>query len=403
MRGATTLSVLLAGPCSWAFEVSHSFSSRQAQIAWSSRSEGPLRSRHKEDSFLQVRDRSADGELRILHITDAHVSLKDSDPPHTHRMYSALLNVEDKDTHQMKHPSDQLIKLLRYAKEQNVDLIALGGDIINYPEDGEVNWLVQQLSTAAAGIPFIYTAGNHDWHLEFTQEQRYDSARLQQLNATLRPIFAHSAVPSSGMQGLLYGHLRIKGVDVYFLDNSNYQVNEEQLEFARQHIATNDPQAPPAVLLLHMPLALPGVALPPKEVCGHADWGASTDALSEVEGRPTWPKEGNLQSTRDFLEFVKGQSAPKGRIVALLTGHVHRDFSTDIPAPAFLENVTHLACAPGSRCALGRAFARHRDVLATGTDPELLQESRVLASGAVQYSTLDAAEGGFRLLSVKRS
>ncbi|OLQ08364.1 hypothetical protein AK812_SmicGene8109 [Symbiodinium microadriaticum] len=351
MRGATTLSVLLAAPCCWAFEVSHSFSSRQAQIAWSSRSEGPLRSRHKEDSFLQVRDQSADGELRILHITDAHVSLKDSDPPHTHRMYSALLNVEDKDTHQMKHPSDQLIKLLRYAKEQNVDLIALGGDIINYPEDGEVNWLVQQLSTAAAGIPFIYTAGNHE-----------------------RPIFAHSAVPSSGMQGLLYGHLRIKGVDVYFLDNSNYQVNEEQLEFARQHIASNDPQAPPAVLLLHMPLALPGVALPPKD---------------------PWP---NLQSTRDFLEFVKSQSAPKGRIVALLTGHVHRDFSTDIPSPAFLENVTHLACAPGSRCALGRAFARHRDVLATGTDPELLQESRVLASGAVQYSTLDAAEGGFRSL-----
>ncbi|CAE7570898.1 unnamed protein product [Symbiodinium pilosum] len=409
MRGAKTLFILLAEQVCWAFEVSHAFSSRFAQVAWTPRGEEVHRRNRlrNHDSFLEVVQKAAeDDELRILHITDSHVSRKDSDPPHTHRMYTALLSVEDKDTHQLKHPSEQLVRLLRRAREQKVDLIALGGDIINYPEADEVSWLVDQLTTAAPGIPFIYTAGNHDWHLEFTQEPRYDSARLKQLNATLRPIFDRSAVPRMGNYGMLYGHVRIKGVDIYFLDNSNYQINQEQLAFARDHISRRSPEGSgPAVLLLHMPLALPGVNLPPKEVCGNPTWGASSDDLSEIEGRPAWPAEGNLQSTYDFIQLVKEQTAPKGRIVALLTGHVHRDFSTELPSASFLfENVTNLACAKSSSCRLGRANARHRDMLENMGTSELLEgESRVLASGAVQYSTLDAAEGGFRLLSVRRS
>jgi hypothetical protein len=32
-----------------------------------------------------------------------------------------------------------------------------------------------------------------------------------------------------------------------------------------------------AVVLLHIPLMLPGMSLPPKELCGHQQWGAATD------------------------------------------------------------------------------------------------------------------------------
>ncbi|CAJ1327284.1 unnamed protein product, partial [Effrenium voratum] len=101
----------------------------------------------------------------------------------------------------------------------------------------EVSWLLQQLKEAAGGVPFIYTAGNHDWHLEFVDEPRYDSSRLPQLNSTLRPLFGHSTL---GADALLYGHRRIKGVDVFFFDNSNHQINEEQLAYARQHLATRE-------------------------------------------------------------------------------------------------------------------------------------------------------------------
>ena len=33
------------------------------------------------------------------------------------------------------------------------------------------------------------------------------------------------------------------------------------------------------VVLLHIPLQLPGLTLPPKELCGHHQWGAATDVV----------------------------------------------------------------------------------------------------------------------------
>ncbi|CAJ1422957.1 unnamed protein product, partial [Effrenium voratum] len=124
--------------------------------------------------------------------------------------------------------------------------------------------------------------------------------------------------------------------------------------------------AVPAVVLLHMPLALPGVDLPPKELCGHRAWGFASDELAEVEGRPRWPAT-NLKSTREFIELVQSHSAPSGRLVALLTGHVHRDFSSDLPLAAQMENVTHLACGADSRgCRMGDIFDRHLKLLSSG-------------------------------------
>jgi len=208
-------------------------------------------------------------------------------------------------------------------------------------------------------------------------------------------LFGHSTL---GADALLYGHRRIKGVDVFFFDNSNHQINEEQLAYARQHLATRE--AVPAVVLLHMPLALPGVDLPPKELCGHRAWGFASDELAEVEGRPRWPAT-NLKSTHEFIELVQSHSAPSGRLVALLTGHVHRDFSSDLPLAAQMENVTHLACGADSRgCRMGDIFDRHLKLLSSG----LVEDHEpAKAKGALQYSTLDAAEGGFRLLSLRHS
>merc|ERR1711879_241497 len=126
-----------------------------------------------------------------------------------------------------------------------------------------------------------------------------------------------------------YGKTAVKGVDVFFVDNSNYQVNQEQLEYLKENLEQNN--SSPAVLLLHMPLKLDGTPpLDPKYLCGHPSWGASVDDLFVTEGRPRWPEEGNAASTLEFIDLVKKHSAPSGRLVALLTGHVHKDFSAKL-------------------------------------------------------------------------
>ena len=68
----------------------------------------------------------------------------------------------------------------------------------------------------------------------------------------------------------------VKGLLLVFVDNSNYQVDADQLEFLQVQLA-NAGQTTPIVILLHIPLMLPGVTLPAKELCGHAQWGAAAD------------------------------------------------------------------------------------------------------------------------------
>jgi len=367
----------------------HGFGPLSADIRWS----------HAADSLRHVSLLHVDEPLRILHITDSHISLHDDDPPHTTRMFNAFAHTTDHETKSATTPREEFLGLLRLAHNQRVDLIALGGDIVNSPSHETVDWVVQNLRQT--GIPFIYTAGNHDWLAEgvVADDPTYDYARPVQLNSILRPFFENSMTSKNvGVSlvqtfqnssdvgiGKLYGLTTLKGTDVMFIDNSNHQVNEEQLLFAREQLADHSRRGTPVVLLLHMPLALPGLELEPKYVCGHPQWGAAMDENWSTEGRPKWPVEGNAPSTRAFIDLVQSHAAPSGRIVALLTGHVHKDFSASLQdhrLPA-VANLTVLACGshlPG--CGV--------------------HEGGSGANGALQYITLDAAEGGYRLLTIQR-
>mmetsp|Transcript_86953 Transcript_86953/g.246539 ORF Transcript_86953/g.246539 Transcript_86953/m.246539 type:complete len:399 (+) Transcript_86953:60-1256(+) len=332
----------------------------------------------------------------VLHVSDAHISLKDDDPPLTTRMYKAFEGTTDRVTGLPSSSSAEFVRLMEMACKKSVDLIALGGDIVNYPSNTTVGWVLETMRGAGCGIPYIFTAGNHDWHLEgLASDRRYDSQREHELGTTLLPLLANSAAP----QSRLYGHVNMKGVDVLSFDNSNHQITEDQLAFARKHLGeAGSSHVAPVLLLLHMPLNMPGVDLPPKLSCGHPEWGAATDENWQLEGRPRWPEEGNLPSTVAFIELVRTHAAPAGRIVALLTGHVHRDFS--VPAaedrgPA-AANRTALACdARRAGCALRPGTSLFEVGAAVGDLQDLLE-----ADGAVQYTTLDGAEGGYRLVTV---
>jgi len=307
-------------------------------------------------------------------------------------MFNAFIETSDHDTQQKTSPQEEFKALLRKARGEGVDLIAIGGDAINYPSQKSVAWVLEHLRKEAGDIPFIYTAGNHDWHEEgLATDRRYDSQRLAQLNATLRPLFDKSAAtasPAAGPEaGLLYGKASVRGVDVIFVDNSNYQVNKEQYNFLQAELQQH--RSKPMVLLMHMPLNLKSSPpLEPKYLCGHPAWGAATDTEYETELRPRWPESGNSPSTNAFIQLVQQHSAPAGRIAALLTGHVHKDFSgalQDQSSPS-AANLTALACESAhTGCQL------RKGIQANGYRE---------AVGALQYSTLDAAEGGYRLLTI---
>jgi len=373
---------------------SHHFSPYTAEVLWSPPGAHLRNSLSSlQYSLLQTASVLEEEPVRILHVTDNHMSLEDTDPPHTTRMYNAFHHTSDFLSRVPTSPKDEFTMLLQKAKKEKVDLIALGGDLINFPSQKTVSWALEQLHNEAPDIPFVYTAGNHDWLEEGMEPgKRYDSAREVQLNTTLRPLFEHSAARADAAAGPgaghLYGKTSVRGVDVFFVDNSNHQVNQEQLKYMKDQLERDSSK--PAVLLMHIPLKLPGTppSLQPKYLCGHPAWGSHTDENSLLEMRPQWPKEGNSPSTAAFIELVQQHSAPAGRLAALLTGHVHKDFTAkleDVNLPS-AANLTALSCAKEQLGCKMQTATR-------GSSAE--------AMGALQYTTLDAAEGGYRLLTVR--
>ncbi len=99
------------------------------------------------------------------------------------------------------------------------------------------------------------------------------------------------------------------------IDNSTYQINDDQLAFFTEQVESGVP----LVLLVHIPMYAPG-----KKIgfgCGNPNWGAATDRNFELERRPKWPESGHTQTTLDFHKKVF--SAPN--LLGVFTGHIHRN------------------------------------------------------------------------------
>ena len=72
------------------------------------------------------------------------------------------------------------------------------------------------------GIPYIFTAGNHDWHYE-GMEGDLETLRDAWIEKRLLPFY-------QGNHPLMASY-DVKGVRFLAIDNSTYQINKEQLEF----------------------------------------------------------------------------------------------------------------------------------------------------------------------------
>ncbi len=245
--------------------------------------------------------------MKVLQVTDTHLSCDDaSDQVYddfSTRMRKAFATVKHHETLKPTTAVECLQELLRLGVEQKVDLLALTGDIVNYPSATAVEFVRQ--TVAATGLPHLYTAGNHDWHYEGMPGSS-ESLRKEWREKRLRPLYEQP--------NLSFSSVVMKGINFVTIDNSTYQVDEEQLAYFRQQVARNLP----LVLVMHIPLYVPGMRMS----CGHPDWGAATDRNSAVERRQRWSEKGNLPSTMEFVKVVKGAPC----LAALITGHWHSHF-----------------------------------------------------------------------------
>lgn len=245
--------------------------------------------------------------VRILVITDTHL-FRDDDRGQPFKQYSERMSKAFNQTTHFKtgqptNPEESFEAALAWACSEKPDLILLLGDIVSFPSQAGIEWVCERMD--ATRIPYIYTAGNHDWHYEGMEgpmadlRKEWTSRRLSQFYQGRSPL----------MQAMT-----VRGLQVVVLDNSTYEITEDQLAFYRAQASLGRP----LLLAMHIPLYAPGRSV--LFGCGHPEWGASTDTGYQTEQRPPWPEAGHTTATLDFHREVFSTE----NLLGVLAGHVHQ-------------------------------------------------------------------------------
>lgn len=217
--------------------------------------------------------------LKIMQITDSHISIADESEADLmkfgERMHKAYQNPRKHyklDTTETTF--EYLDDALQRAKDENVELLLLTGDIVNFPSDVSVKYVFDRLTKT--GIPWLYTSGNHDWHYEGMPGTN-DSLRIIWSGKSLLPLY-------NGHNPLYYSEI-IHGINFVGIDNSTYELNSDQIDFMKDQLIKKEP----IILISHIPYNFDG-----------------------SEDRP---------GMDDFVDLV---SENCDKVVAVFTGHYHR-------------------------------------------------------------------------------
>ena len=252
-----------------------------------------MRATHKwTDETATICIEGLNQTVRMLHVTDSHIALiDDRDAEHIEACSGACERFESR---------EQIFdQLMEEAKESSLDLVALTGDIVHFPSQAGVESVVKSIDKA--GVPVLYTSGNHDWHYPGVEGR-----------GELREAWWGALAPLHHGQAA-YARHEIGGIQFLLIDDSTYQVNKEQTAFVDTHLANGMP----TVLLTHIPLSLPTLREPTLEhfdapiLIADPEWGP--------ESRDRWGTGENLPPTLEFARtLVRAEN-----LVAVFCGHIH--------------------------------------------------------------------------------
>eukprot|EP01048_Picozoa_sp_COSAG05_P004772 COSAG05_NODE_269_length_12494_cov_9.329326_4_plen_345_part_00 len=302
--------------------------------------------------------------LRLMHITDSHCDLgPDAESGseelcrYLHGRYVDGFKANEQRGPQTVHghapvpPTEAFEAQLLEAKRRGVDLVVHTGDLLNFPSPKAAEWAAETMERH--GLPFLFIGGNHDWqhcnpgwpHTLEGPEMGSDALRAEWRGRALPALFDGGRRNSSHFSEI------VGGCQFIGIDNSTRYITPDQLDFFLSATAVGDH---PVVLMMHIPLRLPGLMED-----GRADGGGKTgDArlkdTSVMDGQPDAEEEqqwreigapGALEATREFVAAV----ADLPSLVAVLTGHIHDNNADAIGEHGAVHYTTDAGCYSGSR------------------------------------------------------
>lgn len=246
-------------------------------------------------------------EFKTVMIADTHLFRDDERglPFQTYsaRMAKAYNQTNHYLTGEPTNPEKSLLSSLDLAAKNKAELVTLIGDIVSFPSEAAIEFVQEKMRSA--GLPYLYTAGNHDWHYEGMQGSIAD-LRSNWIQKRLLPLYQRNDPMMQVTE--------LNGIRILVFDNSNYQITTSQLQFLQQQLQFSQP----VLLMLHIPLYAPGRSV--GYGCGHPQWGAKADRNFELERRERWPENGHTPATMEFHRTVFNSPS----IIGVLAGHIHR-------------------------------------------------------------------------------
>lgn len=280
----------------------------------------------QDDIRIRLYSPEATKPVKLLILADTHL-FRDDERGAPYREFSGRMAKAYNQTRHFRSkeattPEACFEETLRAARDAHVDAVVLGGDIFSFPSEAAIEWVMSRLEQA--GLPWLYTAGNHDWHYE-GMPGTSDELRAAWIGKRLQPLY-QGREPQMSV-------LDLAGVKVVVMDNSTYEIQPAQLAFFREQVASGQP----LVLCVHIPLYVPG--RPVGFGCGHPSWGAAADKNFSIERRPKWRETGHTRATMDFHREVA--AAPN--LLGVFAGHTHQaslDLLNGIPQVVTGANAT---------------------------------------------------------------
>ncbi|MEZ5326904.1 MAG: metallophosphoesterase [Verrucomicrobiales bacterium] len=173
------------------------------------------------DNTVMIHCEAVGEPVNITMLADTHLHLQDArEKPfiqYSKRMAGAYNETRHASTRQPTTPLACFVEGIAAARKSNADLLALPGDLLSFPSEANMDWVLARLKEA--DLPYLYTAGNHDWHYE-GMEGTSQELRDAWIQKRLLPLY-------QGENPLITSR-DIKGVRIVFLDNSTYEISPDQ-------------------------------------------------------------------------------------------------------------------------------------------------------------------------------
>ena len=226
--------------------------------------------------------------IRILHITDVHLSLADDidgDGMKEHARERRREFVKEAG-YPERDPVGYFEEAMEYSKKFNCTVIT--GDVIDFTSHANCQTARKILS----GKDYMFCAGNHEFCPKVGKPDSFE--RKETITDEIQTVFRGNMIFESRIVG---------GVNIIIIDNSYYTWTEEQLQKLKFEVA----RGLPCVLFCHVPLTYHNMRHEPS----HKDLGVS-------------------EEYKQFILSVNNYIINEPNIKAVFSGHMHVSSVADI-------------------------------------------------------------------------